>query len=76
MSAKFVSCTLGQLYRKVNDDGSVSGGPMYYLEHGLSERTDDGWIINKSGYKSLGKVLGILYAVFIIGGAFGGGNMF
>ena len=31
MSAKFVSCTLGQLYRKVNEDGSVSGGPMYYL---------------------------------------------
>jgi len=76
MTAKFVSATLAQLYRIVHDDGSVSGGPMYYLEHGLSERTDDGWIINKSGYKSLGKVLGILYAIFIIGGAFGGGNMF
>ncbi len=35
MSAKFVSCTLGQLYRKVNDDGSVSGGPMYYLDYGM-----------------------------------------
>ena len=31
MTAKFVSATLGQLYRKVNDDGSISGGPMYYL---------------------------------------------
>jgi len=76
MTAKFVSATLAQLYRTVHDDGSVSGGPMYYLEHGLSERDKDGWIINKSGYKSLGKVLGILYAIFIIGGAFGGGNMF
>ena len=66
MSAKFVSCTLGQLYRKVNDDGSVSGGPMYYLEYGLSEIK----------LKGLGKVLGIMYAIFIIGGAFGGGNMF
>lgn len=66
MSAKFVSCTLGQLYRKVNDDGSVSGGPMYYLDKGLKER----------GFGTLGKVLGSLYAVFIIGGAFGGGNMF
>ena len=37
MSAKFVSCTLGQLYRKINDDGSVSGGPMYYLDQGLKE---------------------------------------
>ena len=66
MSAKFVSCTLGQLYRKINDDGSVSGGPMYYLRYGLEDR----------GFKSLGKVLGAMYAIFIIGGAFGGGNMF
>ena len=66
MSAKFVSCTLGQLYRKINNDGSVSGGPMYYLNYGLKER----------GYGTLGKILGGMYAIFIIGGAFGGGNMF
>jgi len=66
MSAKFVSCTLGQLYRKINDDGSVSGGPMYYLSQGLKDR----------GFGRLGKVLGCMYAIFIIGGAFGGGNMF
>jgi len=68
MSAKFVSCTLGQLYRKVNDDGSVSGGPMYYLDYGLKE---------KGKYFGIfGKILGSMYAIFIIGGAFGGGNMF
>lgn len=66
MSAKFVSCTLGQTFRKINKDGSVSGGPMYYLSQGLKE----------NGYKGLGKALGALYAIFIIGGAFGGGNMF
>jgi len=66
MSAKFVSCTLGQLYRQVNDDGSVSGGPMYYLDKGLKEK----------GFGTLGKILGGMYAIFIIGGAFGGGNMF
>ena len=66
MSAKFVSATLGLLYRKVNDDGSVSGGPMYYLNYGLKER----------GYDNLGKILAAIYAIFIIGGAFGGGNMF
>jgi AGCS family alanine or glycine:cation symporter len=66
MSAKFVSCTLGQLYRKVNSDGSVSGGPMYYLNYGLKEK----------GFGTLGKFLAALYAIFIIGGAFGGGNMF
>ena len=66
MSAKFVSATLGQLYRKIEDDGSVSGGPMYYLNYGLTEK----------GYGTLGKILAVIYAVFIIGGAFGGGNMF
>ncbi len=66
MSAKFVSCTLGQLYRQINDDGSVSGGPMYYIDKGLSEK----------GLGGLGKILGGMYAIFIIGGAFGGGNMF
>ena len=76
MSAKFVSCTLGQTYRKINSDGSVSGGPMYYLSQGLSERKKDGWILNKGAYPVLGKILGAMYAIFIIGGAFGGGNMF
>ena len=66
MSAKFVSCTLGQMYRNVAHDGRVDGGPMHYLSKGLKEQ----------GYGALGKFLGGLYAIFIIGGAFGGGNMF
>jgi AGCS family alanine or glycine:cation symporter len=66
MTAKFVSATLAQLYRTVHEDGSISGGPMYYLDMGLKEL----------GLGAFGKVLGILYAIFIIGGAFGGGNMF
>ena len=66
MTAKFVSATLGQLYRTVHEDGSISGGPMYYLDQGLKE----------IGFGGFGKVLGVLYAIFIIGGAFGGGNMF
>jgi AGCS family alanine or glycine:cation symporter len=66
MTAKFVSATLAQLYRTVHDDGSVSGGPMYYLDQGLKEM----------GLGTFGKILGVLYAIFIIGGAFGGGNMF
>jgi AGCS family alanine or glycine:cation symporter len=39
---------------------------MYYLDQGLKE----------IGFGGFGKVLGVLYAIFIIGGAFGGGNMF
>jgi AGCS family alanine or glycine:cation symporter len=68
MSAKFVECTLGVRYRNEYTDGSVSGGPMYYLSKGLAERSDK--------LKGLGKVLAVMFAIFCIGGSFGGGNMF
>ncbi|MEK9530566.1 MAG: alanine:cation symporter family protein, partial [Flavobacteriaceae bacterium] len=38
MSTKFVECTLGVKYRDVGEDGTVYGGPMYYLTKGLKER--------------------------------------
>lgn len=66
MSSKFVECTLGVKYRRQNPDGSVSGGPMYYLEKGLGEK----------GWKKLGRFLGIFYAVGIVIGCMGIGNMF
>ncbi len=68
MCAKFSSCTLAQLYRQQNADGSISGGPMYYLDLGL--RAKGGW------YKPFGKALAVTYAFMIMGGALGGGNMF
>ncbi len=68
MSSKFVECTLGVKYRQENADGSVSGGPMYYLSRGLAERSPS--------LKSLGKVLAVIFAICCIGGSFGGGNMF
>jgi AGCS family alanine or glycine:cation symporter len=66
MSSKFVECTLGVKYRVVNENGEVSGGPMYYLKNGLA----------KYGYGNIGKVLAVLFAILCIGGSFGGGNMF
>ena len=66
MSTKFVECTLGVKYRVTNADGSVSGGPMYYLEQGLKKKNLGG----------LGKFLAIAFSVACIGGSFGGGNMF
>lgn len=65
MSSKFVECTLGLKYRQTHADGSVSGGPMYYLRDGLAKRNMGG----------LGKVLAALFAIACIGGSFGGGNM-
>ena len=66
MSTKFVECSLGVLYRKENPNGSVSGGPMYYLERGMAER----------GWGRLGRSLGLFYAVGIVIGCMGIGNMF
>jgi len=66
MSTKFVECTLGVKYRDVGEDGTVYGGPMYYLSRGLKEK----------GFKGLGRVLAIIFAVLCVGASFGGGNAF
>jgi len=64
MSTKFVECTLGVKYRDVGEDGTVYGGPMYYLTKGLKER----------GFEKLGKILAGIFAFLCIGASFGGGN--
>ena len=65
MTSKFVECTLGVKYRNIKD-GVVSGGPMYYLSKGFADK----------GYKNLGKILAVTFAILCVGGSFGGGNMF
>ena len=64
MSTKFVERTLGVHFRDVDDDGVVYGGPMYYISKGLKSK----------GFKTLGTIAASLFAVFCIGGSFGGGN--
>ncbi|MCA0132834.1 alanine/glycine:cation symporter family protein [Winogradskyella alexanderae] len=66
MATKFVECTLGVKYRDVGDDGTIYGGPMYYLSKGLKSR----------GMTGLGKVLAGVFAVLCVGASFGGGNAF
>ena len=36
MTTKFVEVTMGHKYRTKLEDGSISGGPMYYIEHALN----------------------------------------
>ena len=66
MASKFAECTLGQMYRKVDEDGVVQGGPMVYLRDGLAE----------IGRPMLGKYLAVIFAILCIGASFGAGNMF
>ncbi|TCO72826.1 alanine/glycine:cation symporter family protein [Rhodovulum euryhalinum] len=65
MASKFTECTLGVKYRNEYPDGTVSGGPMYYMRKGFAERGLPG-----------GRILAVFFAVFCILGALGGGNMF
>lgn len=62
MCTKFVECTLGVKYRDVDHDGTVYGGPMYYLSRGIGG--------------PFGKFLGSIFAVLCVGASFGGGNAF
>ncbi len=65
MASKFTECTLGVKYRNEYPDGTVSGGPMYYISKGFAERGMPG-----------GKFMAVLFSIFCILGALGGGNMF
>ena len=66
MSTKFVECTLGVKYRDIDQNGTVYGGPMYYLKRGFTEMNA----------KGVGKVLAVLFAILCVGASFGGGNAF
>ena len=66
MGSKFVECTLGVKYRQINEDGSVSGGPMFYLDKGLAQL----------GLPRLGKAMAWYYAICVVLGSLGIGCMF
>jgi len=63
MASKFAECTLGVKYRRENPDGTISGGPMYFLERGLAER----------GWGRLGRGLALYYGVCVVFGSVGVG---
>jgi AGCS family alanine or glycine:cation symporter len=66
MSLKFTEVTLSLQHREFLKDGTIMGGAMEYLSKGFAQK----------GYVKLGKVLSLMFAVMLIGGAIGGGNIF
>src|SRR5699024_10078637 len=66
MAVKMSEATLAQMFRTVNADGTVSGGPMYYLRDGLKA----------IGRPKLGKVLGFSFAAGMMIAVMGAGNIF
>lgn len=66
MSSKFAECTLAQMYRVVNKDGGIMGGPMVYLRDGLA----------KQNRPHLGSFLSKTFAILCVFGSLGGGGAF
>lgn len=66
MATKFAEVTLSLIYRKLDADGKAFGGPIHYLQDGFRD----------IGYARLGKFLAVIFAIFSLGGAISGGNMF
>ncbi|WP_028357495.1 alanine/glycine:cation symporter family protein [Brackiella oedipodis] len=61
MATKYAEGVLAVKYRTTNSKGEMSGGPMYYLQNGIKN-------------KSIGRILGILFAIFAIVASFGIGS--
>ncbi len=66
MASKFTEVTLGVKYRNIDENGTVSGGPMFYLSKAFAKRN----------MGKFGKIMAAIFAVLVIGGSLGGGNMF
>lgn len=56
MATKYSECTLSVMYRDKNPDGSVSGGPMYYISKGLG----DNWKWLALGFAGLAVICSFL----------------
>ncbi len=66
MMTNYSENLLGIFYRRKNEKGEWSGGPMYYLSDGLGA---------KKGCKYIGKVLAVLFCIFAMLASFGIGSM-
>lgn len=69
MCTKFVEVTLSHKYREFGKDGTVSGGPMYFMKKRLNYTTKSGKTI-KTGY-----FMGGFFAVATVISSFGTGNL-
>lgn len=69
MTTKFVEVTLSHKYRDKASDGSISGGPMYYMKKRLNLKLPSGKILKT------GSLLAVIFAVATIFSSFGTGNL-
>lgn len=66
MMTNYSENVLGIYFRRKNENGEWSGGAMYYLQDGLG---------GKKGFKTIGKILAVIFAFFAMLASFGIGSM-
>ena len=69
MTTKFVEVTISHKYRDILPDGTISGGPMYYMKKRLNIHLKNGKVIRT------GTWLGIFFALATILSSFGTGSL-
>lgn len=69
MCTKMVEVTISHKYRDILPDGTVSGGPMYYMKKRLNIKTKSGRVIKT------GAVIGAFFAVATVLSSFGTGSL-
>ena len=69
MTTKFVEVTLSHKYREKAEDGSIAGGPMYFMRKRLNIKTSSGKVIN-TGYWIAG-----IFAIATVLSSFGTGSL-
>lgn len=62
LTSKFAECMLALKYRMINENGEMSGGPMYTMKHAFKN-------------KKFGNFMGFLFALFTVLASFGIGNL-
>ncbi len=69
MTTKFVEVTLSHKYREKAEDGTISGGPMYFMKKRLNVTLPSGKVLKS------GKVMAVLFAVATVLSSFGTGSL-
>ncbi|MGQ1784180.1 MULTISPECIES: alanine/glycine:cation symporter family protein [unclassified Saccharicrinis] len=69
MTTKFVEVTLSHKYREKAEDGSISGGPMYFMKKRLDITLPSGKVVKTGG------VMAMVFAIATVLSSFGTGNL-
>lgn len=69
MTTKFVEVTLSHKYREKAEDGSITGGPMYFMKKRLDIKLPSGKVLKTGG------VMAVVFAIATVLSSFGTGNL-